>query len=1077
MKTYTITLYLLLTSISIFSQVGINTTTPDASSMLDITSNSKGVLIPRMTQTQRLAIASPATGLLIYQTDNTPGFYYYDGSLWQLISNALNTITKIDDLSDAQKETVNNNMFLGHAGYSGTFYNSGNTGVGIDVLTNPNTDNSNSSYGTQNSAFGFKALNANTTGYDNTAIGSNALLNNTTGANNTALGRFALLNNTTGFTNTAIGDATLVFNTTGGYNTGVGSLALANNTTGSYNIAVGWGSLRHNTSGILNVALGSDALGINSTGNNNTALGYMAGFLATGDQNIFIGNQAGYNETNSNKLYIENTNADSSNALIYGEFGLDNTTAGNILRTNSEFQIGDPSTTGYKFPIARGIANQILQTDGNGQLSFVNPSSLGIEDADFYAEGTTNPPTSINNNIYTMGNVAIGKNTASFANLDIESNIDRGIRVHSGGVSNSITEAITTYIDRSGSGINRGIFNNLTGNGTGIQEGIYNLINNSGDEIHIGSYNSLQGPGNGIQRGFQSEILNSGSGTHYGVFTHLSGGGSGTHYGSYNYLSGSGTGEQYGIKNEIRTNNNNKQYGLYSFIDGTGTGVHYGVKNNLTGIGSGFQVGISNEIINTGSGTHTGIVNAVNNGAGTHYGVQNLLSGTENGTHYGTYNLLNSTGTGDKYGDYIEIDNTSGGNHYGLYSKVLKAGSFAGYFLGSVAIGTNNSNMYIFPPSKGTIGQIMQINGSGQLSFVNIPVSASGSINTHSDVDTNTNSPTIGQVLSWDGTNWVPTNDNIGTNNTLDLAYNQGGPGAGKNINADNGAVRINGTDGFLVTGTIGMGNTIDTEITGAGTRMFFNPNKAAFRAGYVDGNQWNNVNIGNYSVAVGAKTIASGIVSFASGDSTFASGIASTSMGLNTIASGNGAFSTGAFTTASGDVSTAMGSFTIAPSYNETSLGAYNTDYVPLNTTGWNTSDRLFVIGNGTDAAHKSDALIVYKNGNTQINNKITAPLSGNNADLKPYIYGSLRDSDGVYYPNESTDGFTSVRESQGVYKVTFNAYNSDKNYLVVANALRVSSPVILTYEKDFGFFRIRAWNITGNLIDTYLNFVVYKR
>jgi len=65
-----------------YGQVGINTTTPEASAALDITSTSSGLLIPKMTQAQKTAIASPATGLLIYQTNATAGFYYYDGSAW-----------------------------------------------------------------------------------------------------------------------------------------------------------------------------------------------------------------------------------------------------------------------------------------------------------------------------------------------------------------------------------------------------------------------------------------------------------------------------------------------------------------------------------------------------------------------------------------------------------------------------------------------------------------------------------------------------------------------------------------------------------------------------------------------------------------------------------------------------------------------------------------------------------------------------------------------------------------------------------------------------------------------------------
>ena len=65
--------------------VGINTTTPDASAALDVTSTTQGVLVPRMTQTQRTLIATPAAGLLVYQTDGTAGFYFYNGSSWTLL--------------------------------------------------------------------------------------------------------------------------------------------------------------------------------------------------------------------------------------------------------------------------------------------------------------------------------------------------------------------------------------------------------------------------------------------------------------------------------------------------------------------------------------------------------------------------------------------------------------------------------------------------------------------------------------------------------------------------------------------------------------------------------------------------------------------------------------------------------------------------------------------------------------------------------------------------------------------------------------------------------------------------------
>src|SRR5215813_5292771 len=65
---------------------GIGTITPNTSSLLEINSTTKGLLISRMTKTQRDAVVTPATGLLIYQTDKTPGFYYYSGTAWTAVS-------------------------------------------------------------------------------------------------------------------------------------------------------------------------------------------------------------------------------------------------------------------------------------------------------------------------------------------------------------------------------------------------------------------------------------------------------------------------------------------------------------------------------------------------------------------------------------------------------------------------------------------------------------------------------------------------------------------------------------------------------------------------------------------------------------------------------------------------------------------------------------------------------------------------------------------------------------------------------------------------------------------------------
>lgn len=61
---------------------------PASSAILDVQSTSKGMLVPRMTKSQRDAISSPASGLLIYQSDDSPGFYYYNGSAWEALKSS-----------------------------------------------------------------------------------------------------------------------------------------------------------------------------------------------------------------------------------------------------------------------------------------------------------------------------------------------------------------------------------------------------------------------------------------------------------------------------------------------------------------------------------------------------------------------------------------------------------------------------------------------------------------------------------------------------------------------------------------------------------------------------------------------------------------------------------------------------------------------------------------------------------------------------------------------------------------------------------------------------------------------------
>ena len=97
-KTIAMLALILGTTKAIAQNAAINSTgtAPDASSMLDVSSTTKGLLAPRMTAVQRAAIGTPATGLLVYQTDGTDGFYYYDGSAWVMMINGTDALPAVN---------------------------------------------------------------------------------------------------------------------------------------------------------------------------------------------------------------------------------------------------------------------------------------------------------------------------------------------------------------------------------------------------------------------------------------------------------------------------------------------------------------------------------------------------------------------------------------------------------------------------------------------------------------------------------------------------------------------------------------------------------------------------------------------------------------------------------------------------------------------------------------------------------------------------------------------------------------------------------------------------------------------
>ena len=262
-----------------------------------------------------------------------------------------------------------------------------NTAEGMEALKNLNYVPT-SGDAQRNTAVGFSALFANSTGGSNTAVGAEALTANHTGDANTAVGDGALRGNPGSSTfsinnNTAVGGGALSSNATddntavgylalgqnyiGGPNTATGSQALYTNSTGGHNTANGYGAL-HNADASNNTGTGSEALYFNTTGGSNTATGAFALiFNDNGSRNTASGTQA----LQSNKSGNNNT-ADGQGALISNTIGSNNTALG--------FLAGQNLTTGSNnIDIGAGVVGAA------GESGKIRIGKQGIQNSTFIA--------------------------------------------------------------------------------------------------------------------------------------------------------------------------------------------------------------------------------------------------------------------------------------------------------------------------------------------------------------------------------------------------------------------------------------------------------------------------------------------------------------------------------------------------------------------------------------------------------------------------------------------------------------------------------------------------------------------
>jgi hypothetical protein len=813
----------------------------------------------------------------------------------------------------------------------------------------------------------------NMDGTRNIHIGENAGAIST-GDQNAFIGYNAGQVNTTGAKNTFIGPTAGRINTTGSQNAFIGGRAGFNNTTGGENSFIGWQAGQQNVSGNENTFIGKYAGSSNTTGSLNTYIGSNSGGSANLTNATAIG--AGAQVTVSNSLVLGN-NANVGIGVSAPDQRLH--IAGNARITGAIFDSNNEA----------GTAGQVLSSTATG-TQWITPDEGG---------GTLDAA-------YDFGGDGVG----------------RTITADAGAVRISGTDGLLV----------KGQY------GVGAVPGIEGALT----AMYFNPYKSAFRAG--------SVYFGEWDGANVGNFS-VAMGQSTIAYGHFSTALGLGT---------VANTYAETALGTYGTIGNSAYNVTFNSNDRLLTLGNGINADNRSDALRVLKNGNTAIGNI---DPTTRLDVDGQIR--IRGGAPGAGKILVSDAIGlASWADFVETDPKVGVTLSGTVPR------WDGSTLVNGILADNGSNVGVgttTPSAKLEVnGQIKITGGSPEASKVLVS-DANGLASWAFEADPKVDVTLVGSIPRWNGSNlangsMTDNGSNVGVGTTtptatlevngqikitggspgaskvlvsdanglaawqiaqlsLDQAYDYSGSGTGRTIVADAGAVRISGTDGILVTGTFSSGNNLDA--SGAGVKMFFFPKFAAFRVGQVNGNHWDEGEIGEhsfasgnntrakgsistaigfgcsamafaslagiynstasglYSIALGSNASASSTNSIALGNGASSSGSGSIALGPNnstgdnstalggyTLASGEFSISTGRSTIASGDNSSAMGNQTIAPSFAEIALGILNTEYTPSSTSNYSSSDRLLVVGNGTSTSNRSDAMVILKNGNTGI-------------------------------------------------------------------------------------------------------------
>jgi len=861
--------------------VSINTsgTQADPSAMLDVSSTSRGLLIPRVSLSSIndvTTIPGPAVSLLVYNTNAAMtgggvGFWYFNGTIWvqaigpQGIQGPIGATgaagadgaigatgpqgipgvtgaTGVAGSQGIQGDTGPTGPagiqgiqgITGPAGAQGTQGVTGPTGAdgalnAWALLGNAGTVDGINAIGTTDNVPLSFIVNGQKSGKidvtSGTFLGYQSGMNNS-GIENTAFGFETLKSNSSSNANTAIGYKVLTNHTGQGANTAVGSHAMVWNTTGQWNTAIGTGVMESNISGFHNTAIGGVTLRSNTTGECNVAFGYGA----------MLDNVSGSWNTSLGMNSLEKASTGYYNTAIGGWAGRNN--ANGSYNVFLGYKAGYNETGSNKLYIANSETNPPLiygdfSTNKIG-LGLLNPSKELTVKGDIQ--------------IQTKGTWVAGANARLYLGEDDNVWIEH---IHSTGLNVNTADGWNiTFMD----GIQENM--RITGNGNvgiGTATPAYKLEVTADAQIN----------GVRVGRGSGSQTTN----TVVGSFALMN-----------NTTGQSNTSIGYYSLNNNTTGNVNTAFGQHALYASTtgdfnsafgGQALTHntiGYSNTAFGLQSlwGNTTGYNNTAIGRDALLYSTTGNnnvAVGQEAGRNQdlGSNNVFLGYQAG--------YNETGSNKLY---ISNSSTSTPLIYGDFSTATL----------TIYSNLNVNNAYTFPNADGTAGQVLSTNGSGVAGWSSLAaVATSGSYSDLSSTPTNVSTftndagyltsftetdPEVGAnttnyLSKWNGTELVSSivyddGTNVGIGTTT--------PAYKLDVTADaqfNG-VRIGRGNGNDITNTaVGLG-ALNTNTTGTWNAAFgeqaLNSNTTGFSNTAFGRFALKNTSTGNQNTAVGSSSL-----------------------------------------------------------------------------------------------------------------------------------------------------------------------------------------------------------------------------